>query len=185
MIHLCFKSEPLFSEAVKPIPQTSNVLETSLTVMQSSHYAQGLFLCIYMTQEPWTWCRLSMCPFCHSFFPIGDNITMLTTADWLLGSNSQSAAGLSTFSDTMKGQYLVFSPTPLRARMKGVFVVHFLEPPTSLMKIMKFVFKNQKYISWRFLNSPQLLCLSFRNPFSIFCNCCGILFQAWFDTTGF
>lgn len=28
--------------------------------------------------------------------PIGDNITMLTTADWLLGSNSQSSAGLST-----------------------------------------------------------------------------------------
>lgn len=40
---------------------------------------------------------------------------MLTTADWLLGSNSQSAAGLSTFSDMMKGQYLVFSLTQLKA----------------------------------------------------------------------
>lgn len=49
-----------------------------------------------------------MCPFAILSFPIGDNITMLTTADWLLGSNSQSAAGLSTLSDTMKGQYLVF-----------------------------------------------------------------------------
>lgn len=34
---------------------------------------------------------------------------MLTTADWLLGSNSQSAAGLSTLSDRMKRDYLLFS----------------------------------------------------------------------------
>lgn len=33
---------------------------------------------------------------------------MLTTADWLLGSNSQSAAGLSTLGDRMKREYLLF-----------------------------------------------------------------------------
>lgn len=76
-----------------------------------------------------------MYPFCPSFFPIGDNITMLTTADWLLGSNSQSAAGLSTFSDTMKGQYLVFSPL---FRMKAFFVVYLFEPPTLLVKKFNF-----------------------------------------------
>lgn len=57
---------------------------------------------------------------------------MLTTADWLLGSNSQSAAGLSTLDDTMKGQYLVFSLTWLKEReWETLCSLHF-EPPTSL-----------------------------------------------------
>lgn len=79
----------------------------------------GLERPVYYLQCSWrrAWshdadCHVSLC---HSFFPIGDNITMLTTADWLLGSNSQSTAGLSTLSDTMKGQYLVFSPTQMNA----------------------------------------------------------------------
>lgn len=51
-----------------------------------------------------------ICSFAILFFLlIGDNITMLTTADWLLGSNSQSAAGLSTLSGRMKREFLLFS----------------------------------------------------------------------------
>lgn len=74
---------------------------------------------------------------------------MLTTADWLLGSNSQSAAGLSTLGDIMKGQYLVFSPTQLRARMKALFVVYLFEPPTSLMKTFNL---SQKYAIYQLQN---------------------------------
>lgn len=51
-----------------------------------------------------------ICSFAVLFFLlIGDNITMLTTADWLLGSNSQSAAGLSTLSGRMTREHLLFS----------------------------------------------------------------------------
>lgn len=51
-----------------------------------------------------------ICSFAVLFFLlIGDNITMLTTADWLLGSNSQSAAGLSTLSGRMAREHLLFS----------------------------------------------------------------------------
>lgn len=49
--------------------------------------------------------QIVMCPV-PFFLPIGDNITMLTTADWLLSSSSQSAAGLCSSGETMKGQYL-------------------------------------------------------------------------------
>lgn len=123
---------------------------------------------------------------CHSFFPIGDNITMLTTADWLLGSNSQSAAGLSTLSDTMKGQYLVFSPTLLRATMRGVFVVHFFWTIHKIQCNLYF-FKNQKWTFYELDISKftSTIVPFIQKLFSIFCNCCGILFQAWFDTTGF
>lgn len=58
-----------------------------------------IFVCFFMTHRTRSRdvdCHVSLC---HSVFPIGDNITMLTTADWLLGSNSQSAAGLSTVGD--------------------------------------------------------------------------------------
>lgn len=49
--------------------------------------------------------QIVMCPVPFSL-SIGDNITMLTTADWLLSSSSQSAAGLCSSGETMKGQYL-------------------------------------------------------------------------------
>lgn len=60
-----------------------------------------------MPRDAQTRCRLSCVPLPFFPLPIGDNITMLTTADWLLGSNSQSAAGLSTLGDTMEGWHLV------------------------------------------------------------------------------
>lgn len=96
-------------------------------------------------------CHLSLC---HSFFPLGDNITMLTTADWLLGSNSQSAAGLSTLGDTMKGQYLAFFSVELRARIKELLVVYFK---------WICIFKNPIKYSTKcnVMNFPQILFLSF------------------------
>lgn len=81
---------------------------------------------------------------------------MLTTADWLLGSNSQSAAGLSTLSDTMKGQYLVLSLTQVRER-----TTYFTHKEFNL-----YCFKSPKktvFISCKIIKLPQLLCLSFRN----------------------
>lgn len=109
-----------------------------------------------------------MCPFAVLVFPIGDNITMLTTADWLLGSNSQSTAGLSTFSATMKGQYLVFTLT----QIKALNVVDFSKPVPSLKKQNGFPKTSLK--SKAATNLPQLLCLSLRNfvdvyGFMVFC----------------
>lgn len=82
-----------------------NILPVSLAAGEICLKARLSVLCVEQRQAR---CRLSCVPFAISFFLIGDNITMLTTADWLLGSNSQSAAGLSTLSDRMKREYLLF-----------------------------------------------------------------------------
>lgn len=135
-------------------------------------WAQGLFDFVYSWHRSCRYsadCHVSLC---HSFFPIGDNITMLTTADWLLGSNSQSAAGLSTLSDKMKGQYLVFSPL------------------SQWKHSLYFAFLNCQLHSWRHLFCPKnTLIHQLQNSkiastivpfiqklFGICCNCCGILF---------
>lgn len=57
------------------------------------------FVCLFVWSRDGSGGRgadMSCVPLPFFPLPIGDNITMLTTADWLLGSNSQSAAGLST-----------------------------------------------------------------------------------------
>ena len=115
---------------------------------------------------------------CHSFFPIGDNITMLTTADWLLGSNSQSAAGLSTLGDTMKGQYLVFSSTLFKERERETLCSLPFKPPALLEEnefVLFFkVLKRCNLTAAKILTLLQLLCLSFRK--SLVFHCCVILF---------
>lgn len=85
-----------------------NILRVSLASGDICLEARRSVLCVQQLQAQ---CRLSCVPlpfFFFFFFLIGDNITMLTTADWLLGSNSQSAAGLSTLSGRMKREYLLF-----------------------------------------------------------------------------
>ncbi|XP_073686652.1 eyes absent homolog 1 [Garra rufa] len=73
----------------------------------------------------------------------GDNITMLTTADWLLSSSSQSAAGLCSSGETMKGQYLASYRVFIWDLDETIIVFHSLltgsyanrfgrDPPTSV-----------------------------------------------------
>lgn len=82
---------------------------------------------------------------------------MLTTADWLLGSNSQSAAGLSTLSDRMeRWEHLLFSTlSEWRHDVQKQNIV-----PDTLQTS-----------SVTLVPSIQKGC----------CNC-GILFRAWFNT---
>lgn len=72
---------------------------------------------------------------------------MLTTADWLLGSNSQSAAGLSTLSDRIKREYLLF------------FVYTFRMKALSADDLSD---ENLSPIYFKWLEWCERLCLSFR-----------------------
>lgn len=123
---------------------------------------------------------------CHSVFPIGDNITMLTTADWLLGSNSQSAAGLSTVGDnerTILG-VLGFFVRLFQLNRKALIVIlnHLLDSWRNLYSLKSPLKIILLFTSCKVIKSPQLLCLSFRNSGICCYFFCGILFQAWFDT---
>lgn len=86
---------------------------------------------------------------------------MLTTADWLLGSNSQSTAGLSTLRGRMKRESICCS---LHFQNEGTIY----KPPPQ---------QNVDNIAQ--INSAMLTVVPFIQKRC--CNC-GILFQAWFDT---
>lgn len=78
---------------------------------------------------------------------------MLTTADWLLSSSSQSAAGLCSSSESMKGQYLALYPK-----------LQFLHVHLTLRQA-QFCVESNFYLL-------QLLCLSL-GLFGIFVLCSG------------
>lgn len=139
-------------------------------------------LCISGSSGIYNMVQLVTCPFCDSLFPIGDNITMLTTADWLLGSNSQSTAGLSTVSDTPNGQYMS-SPPRFQNESTACGCPYWAAFFTD--EELKFV--NKKCTGYQVQNYkvPLIMVPFIQKLFGIRCNCVGIGFEAWMTPTGF
>lgn len=113
---------------------------------------------------------------CHSVFPIGDNITMLTTADWLLGSNSQSAAGLSTVGANERTILGVLCFLFVSTQLKALIVIlnHLLDSWRNLYSLKSPLKIILLFTSCNIIKSPQLLCLSFRNSGT----CCYFLWHS-------
>lgn len=113
---------------------------------------------------------------CHSVFPIGDNITMLTTADWLLGSNSQSAAGLSTVGANERTILGVLCFLFVSTQLKALIVIlnHLLDSWRNLYSLKSPLKIILLFTSCNVIKSPQLLCLSFRNSGT----CCYFLWHS-------
>ena len=119
---------------------------------------------------------------------------MLTTADWLLSSSSQSATGLWT-DDTMKGQYLVFTDSLKKKRewerdkalcvLLTFYSLPNYETYSDMLELENILLcpnnSSSRTVELQRKKLLQILCLSFRILFDIDC-CVTLFFKAWFET---